>query len=176
MRRAVNLVSAWLGLLMLSSAACADAGWFESGDAQLRIDLQLLNDAEIIRLPVNQWPMPRASVEYALANARDHIAVNRAVLTALDRVRSRVAKRSGARFGAWVAAGEPGLLRDFDSFARERAEAGARADWDTGRVSVSLKVAAVANPADDRHLRADGSHATLQLGNWLLSANTLESR
>ena len=57
----------------------ADAGWFESGDARLRMDLQLLNDAEIIRLPVNTWPMPRAAVEYALSNAKTHFAVNAAV-------------------------------------------------------------------------------------------------
>jgi hypothetical protein len=58
-------------------ASGKDAGWFESGDAQLRIDLQLLNDAEVIRYPVNQWPIPRAAIRYALAQAKDHHARNR---------------------------------------------------------------------------------------------------
>ena len=32
--------------------AAADAGWFESGDVVLRNDLLLLNDAAVIRLPI----------------------------------------------------------------------------------------------------------------------------
>lgn len=154
--------------------ARADAGWFESGDASLRLDLQLLNDAEVIRLPVNTWPMPRAAVEYALENAKTQFAVNAAVTDALERVRARVAPRSSVRFGAWVAGGEPGLLRDFDSFAREKGELGGRADFDSGRFSASLKVSGAADPSDDHSLRADGSHLTVQLGNWLVSAHTLE--
>jgi hypothetical protein len=154
--------------------ARADAGWFESGDTQLRLDLQLLNDAEVIRLPVHTWPIPRASVEYAMANARSQLVVNRAVSSALDRVRARIERSNGMRFGAWAAAGDPGLLRDFDSFAREKGELGARADFDAGRFSASVRIAGAADPADGQHLRADGSHATVQLGNWLVSAHTLE--
>ena len=157
-----------------AAVARADSGWFESGDAALRMDLQLLNDAEVIRLPVNTWPMPRAAVEYALSNAKEHFVVNASVSAALDRVKARVQLRPGVRVGAWVAGGEPGLLRDFNSFARERGELGAHADLDSGRFSVSLKVSGAADPADDEALRADGSHATVQLGNWLVSAHTLE--
>ncbi len=75
--------------------AHADAGWFESGDTLLRIDLQLLNDAEVIRLPVNQWPMPRAAVAYALANAKDSLRHQHAVSRGA-RARAR-ARRHGAR-------------------------------------------------------------------------------
>jgi hypothetical protein len=39
---------------------------------------------------------------------------------------------------------------------------------------VKLGVTGVANPADGDEVRADGSHATVQLGNWLLSVNTLD--
>ena len=53
--------------------AAADAGWFESGDIGLRNDLLLLNDAGVIRLPVNQWPMPRAAVRYALDLEEDDL-------------------------------------------------------------------------------------------------------
>jgi hypothetical protein len=163
-----------VALFAVVPAARADAGWFESGDAQLRMDLQLLNDAEVIRLPVTTWPMPRAAVEYALASGKIHFVVNRAVAAALDRVQARISAPRGPRMGAWVAAGEPGLLRDFDSFARERGELGAHADFDSGRFSASLKVAGAADPADDRSARADGSQVTLQLGNWLVSAHMLE--
>lgn len=154
--------------------AAADAGWFESGDTLLRMDLQLLNDAEIIRLPISHWPVPRAAVKFALANAREHFATNAAVSAALARVRARVSSRDRVEFDASVTAGQPGLLRDFDSLGREDAELRGGAKYATDRIAVSLNITAVADPADDQAFRADGSHATIQLGNWLLSGNMLD--
>jgi hypothetical protein len=173
-----SLRAALLGALVVLCAAQAraDAGWFESGDTQLRLDLQLLNDAEIIRYPLNQWPVPRAAIQYALANAKDHFATNTAVMAALERVRARAATRAKGRvsFDTGIRGGEPGLWRDFDTLAREDGEVGAGLAYDGGRFSVGLDVTAVTDPADGDELRADGSQATLQWGNWLLSANTLD--
>jgi hypothetical protein len=163
-------------LLAGCAEAQADAGWFESGDTQLRLDLQLLNDAEIIRYPVSQWPVPRAGVQYALSNARDHFASNRAVAEALERVRARAAapSRGWLAFETGIRGGEPGLWRDFDTLAREDGELGVGLTYDNGRYSVGLDATAVADPADGEELRADGSHATVQWGNWLLAAHTLD--
>jgi hypothetical protein len=163
-------------LLVLCTHARADAGWFESGDTQLRLDLQLLNDAEIIRYPLNQWPVPRAGVQYALANAKDHFATNTAVMAALERVRARAAAPAKGRlaFNTGIRGGEPGLWRDFDTLAREDGELGAGLAYDSGRFSVGVDATAVADPADGDELRADGSQATVQWGNWLLSANFLD--
>jgi hypothetical protein len=167
-----------LGLLLAcgtASARAADAGWFASGDTQLRMDLQLLNDAEIIRLPINYWPLPRAAVRHALANAKDHFATNAAVIAALERVRARIAQRkSQLSFDAGVRGGEPGLWRDFDTLAREDGEIGGGLGYDSGRFSVGLETTAVASPDDGDELRFDGSQVTLQWGNWLVSANTLD--
>ncbi|HEV7606560.1 MAG TPA: capsule assembly Wzi family protein [Steroidobacteraceae bacterium] len=156
--------------------AIADPGWFESGDTMLRMDLQLLNDAEIIRLPLNQWPLPRAAVQYALDNAKEHFATNAAVNAALGRVRARVApaQKGSTRLEAIVNGGHAGLWRDFDTLAREDGEIGASANFNSQRFAVGLNVTAVANPDDGHTVRADGSHATVQLGNWLISANMLD--
>jgi hypothetical protein len=159
--------------------ACAQAGWIESGDARLRADLALLNDAGIIRLPVTQWPMPRASLTYAMSMAKEHFASNAAVAAALARVRALVdpagrAPRRAWQFEAGASAGEPGLLRDFDTVGREQSEFTARAGYESPWFAAGLRVTAAPSPEDDQRLRADGSHATVKLGNWLLSANTLE--
>ena len=114
--------------------ASADAGWFESGDVVLRNDLLLLNDAEVIRLPVNQWPMPRAMVEFAMANAKTHFATNAAVSAALARVQSRLepsdtASSRGLTFDSSLTAGEPGAACATSTrSARENAELRRRAD------------------------------------------------
>jgi hypothetical protein len=159
-----------------SAPARADAGWFASGDTQLRLDLQLLNDAEIIRYPVNQWPIPRAAIQFALANSKDHFATNSAVMAALERVRERAAApaKGALRFDTGVRGGEPGLWRDFDTLAREEGEFGAGLDYDNGRFATGLEVTGVTDPDDGDELRLDGSHATVRLGNWLLSANALD--
>jgi hypothetical protein len=163
-------------LSCLPRVAAADAGWYESGDSLLRLDLQMLNDAEIVRLPVNQWPLPRAAVAYALSNAKEEFAQNAAVMAALERVRARVGAASprGAALGASLTLGSAGLLRDFDSPGRADAELALHAGYAAPRAEVSLRVAGVADPQDGDELRFDGSHATAQLGNWLLSANTLD--
>jgi hypothetical protein len=170
---------AWLfGLLtalVAGQAVAADAGWFASGDTQLRMDLQLLNDAEIIRLPVTQWPLPRAAVKYALTNAKEHFATNSSVMAALERVRARVAPReTRLAFDTAVRGGEPGLWRDFDTLSRENGEFAAGLDYDSGRLSLGVELTAVTDPADGDELRADGSQATVQWGNWLFSANALD--
>jgi hypothetical protein len=164
------------GLILLSSPwVRADAGWFESGDTQLRIDLMLLNDAGVIRLPISHWPMPRAAVREAMVHSRAHFATSAAVKAALDRVNSRLQPASTSwRIAAMVGAGDAGRLRDFDSLAREDFELGGKASYDSGRLSMSLNLTAVGDPADGQNLRPDGSHLTWQLGNWLLSANTLD--
>jgi hypothetical protein len=168
-----------VALLLYATHARADAGWFETGDVVLRIDLQVLDDAGVIRLPVSHWPLPRAAVEYALANAKDHAATNAAVMRALERVRARVTGRgpeSGKDFdaGMRVSAGSPGLLRQFDELAREEGELSVRMGADTQRAGIVLNATAVTSPQDGNQFRLDGSHATVQLGNWLLSANTLD--
>ncbi len=171
--------SSWLATCALFASLCgplqAEDAWFEAGDLTLRTDLQLLSDAGILRIPLQQWPLPRAAVRQALAGGKQYIATNAAVLAALERVRARLDEAgTGLSFDGHVTVGEPGLLRSFDTLGRETSELGGSMDYSKGRFSSSLKVAAVSDPADGQSVRPDGSHATLQLGNWLLSANMLD--
>jgi hypothetical protein len=178
MMRVAMLAALFLGAA--AGPAAADAGWFEQGDTVLRNDLLLLNDAGVIRLPASQWPIPRAAVRYAIENGKTHFATNAAVSLALERVRARLAdtgadRYHGAHFDASLSAGSAGLLRDFDTVGREDAELRGRAVYSTDeRAEFSLNLTAAANPMDGDELRIDGSNASVQLGNWLLSANTLE--
>lgn len=160
--------------LLLVQRAEADAGWFETGDSALRLDLQLLNDADVIRLPVTEWPLPRAAVKYALANAKERFAINGAVEAALARVRARLDRDDGIRLESEMVAGDAGLLRDFGSLGRENVEMGGRAGIDGDHFAVGVRVTGVSDPDDGQKVRLDGTHATVQLGNWLVGANALE--
>jgi capsule assembly protein Wzi len=178
MMRALLLAALLLGAV--GSRAVADAGWFESGDTVLRNDLLLLNDAGVIRLPVNQWPLPRAAVRYAIENGAERQAMNQAVMEALARVRARIApsdsgRARGFNFDSSINAGQPGLLRDFDTLGRDEGELTGRIAYSAGeRAAFALNATAVADPEDGDEFRLDGSHATVQWGNWLLSAHALD--
>ncbi len=104
-RRAVRALALLAALLAWSARpARADAGWFESGDTRCASTCSCSTTPRSSALPVNQWPMPRAAVRYALANAKTHFATNAAVAAALERVRARLdaaaARRAAARFDA----------------------------------------------------------------------------
>src|SRR5262249_54445720 len=93
---------------------------------------------------------------------------------ALARVRARLDRGGRPSFSAGLVAGNAPLLRDFDSLGREDAEVQAQAAIAGDRAEATLRVTGAADPADGQEVRLDGSHATLQWGNWLLSANMLD--
>lgn len=162
-------------LMPCISLAQADASWVMAGDPQLRMDLQLLNEAEVIRYPLNQWPIPRAGLRFALADAKEHFAINASVQQALERVRARLVESPGVAFIASVRGGKPALVHDFDTIAREDAELSAGIEWQSAsRLAAGLTVTAALDPVDGQEARADGSHLTLRLGNWLVSGHTLD--
>jgi hypothetical protein len=137
------------------------------------MDLQLLNDAEVIRYPVTQWPVPKEGVTYALSKAREQFVVNAAVGAALERVRDRVG-RPNTEYAVRGALGTAGLWRDFDTVSREDAEVGVGARHEGATFAAELQVTGALDAADRQPLRFDGSHATMKLGNWLVSAHALE--
>ena len=115
MKRVILLTALFLGAV--APPVTADAGWFESGDTILRNDLLLLNDSGVIRLPVNQWPIPRSAVRFAIENGREHLATNRAVMMALDRVRARLGyaghdRVRGFTFDSSISAGSEAVHPD----------------------------------------------------------------
>jgi hypothetical protein len=141
-------VALFFRVVSASQPASADAGWFEAGDAQMRLDLQLLNDAEIIRYPLNQWPIPRAAIAYALANSKPHYATNAAVAAALSRVRTQLeaVSRHGLSYETSGRAGRPGLWREFDTLSREDGELEGSADYSNEWLAADLDLTAVTSP------------------------------
>jgi len=170
------MLTALLG--MVSANAQADAGWFESGDSMLRMDLQLLNDAEVIRLPVNEWPIPRAAVYYAMGNAKLHFASNSAVAAALARVRLRLEQSAPMNLSATANAGQPGRLRDFDDMAREDGEIGCSPHPGGARdhMRIALRKQNQIALAQPQRLRADGVSPTRTARDDVVLDDALRSR
>lgn len=158
-----------LGLAVVESATAGP--WLDPGDTGLRHDLQLLADHGVIGTPLTVWPLSWGDIA-AQINGRDQVP--EAAIGALARVRSRLrseALSGGLHLGAEASLGtEARLIRDFEDLPRQKGEIAAGLDWTGDRTAVRLVAQFVADPDDDRELRADGSYAGLALGNWMLAA------
>ncbi|MCB1623527.1 MAG: capsule assembly Wzi family protein, partial [Pseudomonadales bacterium] len=57
---------------------------------------------------------------------------------------------------------------------REDAELGVRASWLGTRLAANVQLAVVADPADNKEFRYDGSYVGVNLGNFMISAGAME--
>ena len=179
---ALNVIRATLAaasLLLLAgvaSVACADP-WAAPGDSTLRHDLQLLADAGLVRAPLTAWPVSWGEVSRDLAG-QDTARQPSYVAAAVARVRGAAAE--AMRAGDWqvegrvAASGNPMSLRRFSDVPREEGELEGAVQY-TGEVfAMRLQATVVANPDDDKDIRADGSYVGAVLGNWMLSAGLVD--
>ena len=165
----------WLAALFGPSLAAAQAHLLSATDALLRADVALLVDEGVIRLPTSTWPVPASDVLEELDRVNVDLIAEPALQAALVRVRDKVALPSDA--AEWrlrdlrVTAGEPGLLRSYDTLARASLEVESSGGATNDRWSLKVAVTGVASPEDDRNLRLDGTAFSVRWGNWLSGAN-----
>jgi len=163
-------------LTALTGVAAADP-WAVPGEGRLRHDLQLLADAGLVRAPLTAWPVSWGEVSRDLsgqdvANRPPHVAA------AVARVRAAAAE--AMRTGDWrmagrvAASGNPMALRRFSDVPREEAELEGALQYTGDVLAMRLQATVVANPDDDKDVRADGSYVGAALGNWMLSAGLVD--
>lgn len=158
-----------------AASAVAQMAWV-SPDARVRADLQLLADLHLARAPLGSWPMPAAELVRILdsiAPAASQDAAAQRALQRLQAVREHL-RRQGWQSELRLAAGDPARLRGAIDTVRDSAELELTETFAASRWSGALALQGVAEPADGKTLRLDGSHLTTRIGNWLLSANELE--
>jgi Capsule assembly protein Wzi len=170
--------TALLVVLASGAAALANADpWLSPGDESLRSDIQLLADAGILRGPVTTWPISWPDI------ARDALAAKETGLddyeaAALLRVQrlSRMASAYGYAGAGIRASGayEPAQLRGFEDTPREEGEIALRAGWLSDHLSLNLQGSAVIDPDDGDQFRADGSYVGVNVGNFMISAGSME--
>ncbi len=160
-------------ILMLAWSSCAFATPLaDPGDLRLRHDLQLLNDAGVVDIPLTAWPV---SLPDVLAGIETAGAVQSPMIrAALERVRNEVGSQledRDPRFRIDLAGAiEPRFIRSFESMPRDEGEVSASFEYIGERFAVRLSATAVANPFDGDDFRPDGSWVGAALGNWMLTA------
>jgi hypothetical protein len=162
--------------MLLSAPAWADP-LAAPGDLRLRHDLQLLNDAGIIDVPLTAWPLPLGDVHAAIKDAitTDMSEAERAVFARVHEHLDWELEDGTLRFRASAAgAANPRIIRGFESTPREEGEAQVGLQWFGERFAVNLTAAYVADPFDGDEIRPDGTYIGMALGNWLLTAGWQE--
>jgi hypothetical protein len=168
-------------LLLALSSACATSAiaepWAAPGDVRLRSDLQLLDDAGVIDLPLTSWPLSWHDISRSLADA-DGARLSDSTWAAYDRLKRQAGWETdigepGFRVAA-SAASNPRVVRSFEYTPREEGELSAGVSWFGEHIGLNLNASLVSDPFDEDEVRPDGTYLGLSLGNWMLSAGWQE--
>ena len=164
------------GCLSVSPALAGP--WIDPGDMALRHDIQLLADAGVIQSPVTSWPLSWGDVlndigEFSASSdlsPMEQAALTRVRRIATDRTRVRETRYSiDAQYDT-----EPLIIRGFADRAREDTDVTVGVDWLGERFAARINVNAVSSPDDDQDIRMDGSYLGVAIGNYMVSAGTME--
>ena len=142
------------------------APWADSGDRQLRSDIETLKGAGIIRGPVNSWPLPWAQIDNGI-NSIGTAPLAPHVGAALARVRRLSARAQLVKTHQIDIAGtnRVQLARDFGGGAREKADMAYRVELDTGAFFVSSGVGyRPGQTGKDYHF--EPGYIAVKSGNW----------
>lgn len=143
------------------------------GDLRLRNDLELLNDSAAVGITLTSWPVSQADIDRLLETI-DADFLTQSTAAAYERLRtdysSAASKRMPHLVVGFAGAIEPIALRTFEDTPRDEGAVNVHLSWQGERVAVNLAAAYHANPFDDDHLRPDGTHVAILLGNWIVSA------
>jgi hypothetical protein len=167
-----------LGIALLASGPVRAEPWLPPGSLTVRHDIQLLADAGIIRSPATTYPMSwpdisRSVLEYESADELDGYVA--AALARVQRLAREAAVGGFSGFNASVSAADnPQVLRTFSDTPREEGGAAVEGAWLGGRFAAKVNVSAVANASDGKDVRLDGSYLGVTLGNFILSAGSIE--
>jgi hypothetical protein len=158
-------------VLCLNAASQAVAEpWLDARDAGLRIDIERLSNAGIIKVPINTWPLMWASILGELETG-DTKALPEKFKNSYARVLE--AGKKATRINKpdqsvrLSAASDSQLLRNFGDKAREEAEITLRRKGITNNFAYNFEVTISQNPWDGDESHYDNSYFGVVMGNWV---------
>lgn len=160
--------------VMMPPQPARAAPWADVGDRQLRVDIELLKSAGVIRGPVNSWPLPWAQIDNGI-NSVGAAPLPPHVAAALARVRalSERARRTSSKEVIVAATNRTQLVRDFGGGAREKLDAVFHGEIDTGAFFVSSGFGyRPGQVGKDYHF--EPGYVAVKSGNWAVYAGFTE--
>jgi Capsule assembly protein Wzi len=150
----------------------------QSGDNMLRHDIQTLADHGVLTGPVTTWPLSWGPILVEIRSLDSSANLAPVVSASLERVRSRAqweTRTHELTASAHLAAADsPTRIRSFSNTPRESIEIGGGLSWTGDRFTMTVQGQAVDQADGSGEARADGSVLGVAIGNYLVSANTLD--
>ncbi|QIR15952.1 capsule assembly Wzi family protein [Shewanella aestuarii] len=166
-----------LGLMaLLKTTSSLAAPWVDTSDIYLRSDIQALADAGVITVPINTFPLMWSGIGANLAEAEPSL-MSVDLVDAFARVnfyfQNAVQNKGNARGKATVATDEA-RFQHFGSDYRDKGELNASYEYTGERVAYKVSASGNYDPQDEKTFRLDDSYFAVVLGNWVITAGTLE--
>lgn len=158
------------------SASVVAAPWVDTSDIYLRADIQALADAGVITVPINTFPLMWSGIGNDLRKAEPSI-MSPALVDAFARVnlyyQNAIENRGNTTIAA-TAATDEARFQHFGSDYREKGELTASHEYLGERFAYKVTASANYEPQDDKTFRLDDSYMAVVLGNWIVTAGTIE--
>ena len=146
--------------------------WADTGDSALRRDVELLKAYNIIKGPVNTWPISWKQITKGIYGSTDN-ALPAYVMRAIDRIKSKSPDKVW-RFSSDVhLSNDPNLVRGFGDTARADADVTLSAEHHSAKFSAKASV----NYQKDHpynEVTLDGSYLAANIGNWSLYGGAID--
>lgn len=157
--------------LLLSTPALSQQ-WADTGDSALRRDVEILKAYNIIRGPVNTWPISWKQITKGIELSTND-ALPAYVMRAIDRIKSKSPNKEWRFSSDLRLSNEPNLVRGFGDTARADADITLSAERHSSKFSAKVSV----NYQKDHtynEVTLDGSYLAAKLGNWSLYGGAID--
>ncbi len=144
--------------------------WLDTGDIQLRHELQLLSDEGLINTPLSTWPLSTKDIYAHLTQPNEQNLIKPDLQKSYSYLSDRLKREDyGSSFKIGGNAYTKKLLiRDFSGAGREEAHIFYDGQWGNPILDIRLK-ASLANKSShpsDKTFRLDESYLASSFGNW----------
>lgn len=158
-------------VLCLNAASQAVAEpWLDARDAGLRIDIERLSNAGIIKVPINTWPLMWMSVLNDIESS-DPKALPEKLKNSYARVLTAGKKatriNNPSQSISLSVANQSQLFRHYGDKAREEAELTLRRKGITNNLTYNIEITKTQNPWDGEETHYDNSYFGMVMGNWV---------
>lgn len=171
-----SLLAVALSMLAVTQSEQVQAApWVDTSDIYLRADIQALADAGVITVPVNTYPLMWSGIGVDLNKAEPSL-MSADLVDAFARVnfyyQNAMNNRGNTKLKATVAT-DPARFQHFGSDYREKGELVGSHEYMGERFAYKVSASANYDPSDDKDVRLDDSYFAMVVGNWIVTAGTL---
>ena len=164
-------------IMSFSFTFCVYASpWIDTSDIYLRSDLQILSDVGVITVPINTYPLMWAGIGKDLKEVEPE-KLSPLAQEAFSRVnfyfRSAVLNKGNTSI-KFVGASKEARFQHFGSTYRDEGEIKISHEYTGDWFAYKLSTSANYRSANDNKLNFDDSYLAAVIGNWVLSAGTIE--